>query len=493
MRPEPLTPARTEAEFGCEALAADAASPPLWVIEVPMPLRLWASTGPSPSPERTTTRGLLSVQAVSDAGPGKVLGCGPALSVELAPGRYHLRGQVRSAQYAESGVPPGIDGFAYRIGELADRSCPMDLATRGVHDWDGQFPFTVDTALDLNADGRREVRVEYQMGFMNPGTRLLVNEAYPRCLTVVADVPAHLRPLPARTHGFSDLRFSFWRLHPVDGFGGRMTIEYDGKYDAATSAYDVSRFIRCRDGYPGESPAADRERERLCERWLRSNDESAVPYETVERWLGAPEHRGRLENPAELAGTQATALLRALDAGGSRWEYSGVNECAPRAKEHAWVFGLRLHAARDPPRAWSREAFVVVRRSPGQPARVSAVLDASPCPVADVPGDLESFVDAWLEKPWREASAEASGSPGLRAQHLRLQRARAAERIESTEVSGCATPPDAPAWLWTARVPAAPPFAGYMSSTPTYLVIKRAAGGFVVDSSAEVRPPPCSL
>ncbi|WP_437475821.1 hypothetical protein WME75_24495 [Sorangium sp. So ce1014] len=491
-RPEPLTPARTEAELGCEAMAADAANPPFWVIEVPKPLRLWASTGPFPSPELTTTRALISVQAMSDTGPGDVLACGPALSVELAPGRYALRGRVRSAQYTESGVPPGIDGFAYRISELADRACPTDLATRGIHDWDGQFPFTVDTDLDLNADGKRDVRVEYQPGFMNPGTRLLVKEEYPRCLRVVADLPARLRPLPTRKHGFSDLRLGFWRLHPVDGFGGRMVIEYDGKYDASTSAYDVNRFVRCRDGYPGESPAADRERERLCERWLRSNDDSAVPYELVERWLGVPAYRDRLENPTELAGTQATALLRALDAEGVRWQYGAVRACEPRAGERAWVFGLELHAQHDPPQAWSREAFVVVRQPRGQPARVSAVLDASPCPVADVPSDLESFVDAWLEKPWREARSAASGSPGLSAQHRRLQRARAAERIELADVSGCATPPHAPAWLWTARIPAPPALSEYMSSTPTYLVIRRSAAGFVVDSSTEVRPPHCS-
>lgn len=492
MRPEPLTPARTEAELSCEAMAEDAANPPLWVIEVPKPLRLWASTGPSPSPELTTTRALISLQAMSDTGPGNVLGCGPALSVELAPGRYALRGRVRSAQYTESGVPPGIDGFAYRISELADRACPTDLATRGIHDWDGQFPFTVDTDLDLNTDGRRDVRVEYQPGFMNPGTRLLVKEEYPRCLRVVADLPARLRPLPTRKHGFSDLRLGFWRLHPVDGFGGRMVIEYDGKYDASTSAYDVNRFVRCREGYLGESPAADRERERLCERWLRSNDDSAVPYELVERWLGVPAYRDRLESPTELAGTQATALLRALDAEGVRWQYGAVRACEPRAGERTWVFGLELHAEHDPPQAWSREAFVVVRQPRGQPARVSAVLDASPCPLADVPSDLESFVDAWLEKPWSEARSAASGSPGLRAQHLRLQRARAAERIELADVSGCATPPHAPAWLWTALIPAPPALAEYMSSTPTYLVIRRSAGGLVVDSSTEVRPPHCS-
>ncbi|KYF59486.1 hypothetical protein BE08_35205 [Sorangium cellulosum] len=492
MRPEPLTPARTEAEFSCEAMAADAASPPLWAIEVPRPLRLWASTGPSP--EFTTTRALISVQAMLDDGPGDVLACGPALSAELAPGRYALRGRVRSTRYTESGVPPGIDGFAYRIDELADSSCPKDLATRGIHDWDGQFPFTVDTDLDLNADGTRDLRVEYQMAFMNPGTRLLVHEAYPRCLRIVADVPALLRPLPTRTHGFSDLRFSFWELHPVDGFGGRMVFEYDGKYNTSTSAYSVSRFVRCRDGYPGESPAADRERERLCERWLRASHDSAVPYDLVERWLNVPAYRDRLESPAELAGAQATALLRALDAEGVRWgwQVGAIRACAPRAGQRAWVFGLELHAQRDPPRTWSREAFVVVRQPRGQPARVSAVLDASPCPVADVPSDLEAFVDAWIEKPWSAARSEASGASGLRAQHLRLQRARAAERIELAEVSGCAAPPDAPAWLWTARISSPPALAEHMGSTPTYLVLRRSATGFVVDSGTEVRPPHCS-
>ncbi|WP_437995148.1 hypothetical protein WMF26_27810 [Sorangium sp. So ce185] len=492
VRPEPLTPARTEAELGCDVMAADAANPPLWMIEVPRPLRLWASTGPSPSPELTTTRALLSVQTMSDTGPGDVLGCGPTLSVELAPGRYALRGRVRSAQYTESGVPPGIEGFAYRMSELADRSCPTDLATRGIHDWDGQFPFTVDTDLDLNADGERDVRVECQMAFTNPGTRLLVNEAYPRCLRVVADLPALVRPLPTRTHGFSDLRLGFWRLHPVDGFGGRMVIEYDGKYDASRSAYGVSRFVRCRDGYPGESPAADRERERLCERWLRSTDDSAVPYELVERWLGVPASRDRLESPTELAATQATALLRALDAEGVRFRFGDVRACEPRAGQRAWVFGLELHAPRDPPGAWSREAFVVVRQLRGQPARVSAVLDASPCPVADAPSDLESFVEGWLEKPWSEARTVANGSPELRATHLRLNRARAAARVELTEVSGCAAPPHAPAWLWTARIAPPPPLAEFMTSAPTYLIIKRSATGLVVDSGAEVRPPHCS-
>jgi hypothetical protein len=184
-----------------------------------------------------TGRALLSVTTVGSS--PHLLACGAAIALDLAPGRYWIRGQTRTTIYSESCQPPLPSGFMYRVSKPGDASCPAQLATRGVHDWDGAFPFEVTRDWLVDGDTKRDFRVDYQMAFMNPGTRLLVNAPYPACQRVVADVPAKLQPLPLRSHGYRDFRFAFWELHPVPGFGGRVVTEYPASYSPVTGSYEV--------------------------------------------------------------------------------------------------------------------------------------------------------------------------------------------------------------------------------------------------------------
>lgn len=360
---EPLSIARVEADFGCAHATDAAVNPPLRLLEVKENVRFWASTGPIFPSSLRTGRALLSVTTVGSS--PHSLACGAAIALDLAPGRYWIRGQTRTTIYSESWQSPLPSGFMYRVSKPGDASCPAQLATRDVHDWDGAFPFEVTRDWLVDADTKRDFRVDYQMAFMNPGTRLLVNTPYPACQRVVADVPAKLQPLPSRTHGYRNFRFAFWELHPLPGFGGRMVTEYPASYSPVTGSYEVGPFSRCIEGFASDSPASDRASERLCGEWLRQTQPTRVPYEFVTSWLDrAPAERSQVPPAPAPASPRALALLRALDDEGFRAEISGATACAPLPGRTEFAFQLLLYG----PRFKRQEPPSVGRRS--IPARV---------------------------------------------------------------------------------------------------------------------------
>jgi hypothetical protein len=478
-----LTVARVEGDFGCLRATDAAVNPPLRLLEVKEHVRLWASIGPAFPSFLRRGRAVLSVTTV---GPSpSLLACGPAIALDLAPGRYWIRGQTRTTIYGEAGQPPLPSGFMYRVSKLGDTSCPAQLATRGVHDWDGDFPFEVTQDWLIDADTKRDFRVDYQMAFMNPGTRLLVNAPYPTCQRVVADVPAKLQPLPSRTHGYRDFRFAFWDLHPVPAFGGRMVTEYPARYSTITGSYEVGRLSRCIEGFASDSPARDRFSERLCAEWLRQTEPTRPPYELVASWLdSAPAVRSQLLPATATASSKGLALLRALDDEGFRAEI-GATVCAPRPGKTELVLQLRLHGLRDVAGSWSREAWLLFTRAPGHADVLSGVFDSSPCPLAADPDGVEDFMEAWLEQPWRAGSGGATS-----ADHDRVQRARHAERVASVDTGACAraNDPAAPSsWLYSVFI--APSDGG--APAPTYFVVSGRSGAFSVVRSGRIQPAHC--
>jgi hypothetical protein len=479
-----LTVARVESDFGCARASDAAVNPPLRLLEVNENVRLWASIGPAFPSALRTGRALLSVTTV---GPSPaLLACGPAIALDLAPGRYWIRGQTRTTIYGESGQAPLPSGFMYRVSKVGDTSCPAQLATRGIHDWDGDFPFEVTQDWLIDADTKRDFRVDYQVAFMNPGTRLLVNAPYPTCQRVVADVPAKLQPLPSRTHGYRDFRFAFWDLHPVPAFGGRMITEYPARYSTITGSYEVGTLSRCIEGFASDSPARDRESERLCAEWLRQTEPTRAPYELAASWLDrAPAERPQVLPAPAAASPEAQALLRALDDEGFRAEISGGTACAPRPGRTELVLQLRLHGLRDVAGSWSREAWLLFTRAPGHADVLSGVFDSSPCPLAAEPDGVEDFMEAWLEQPWRAGRGGASS-----VDHGRVQRARRAERIASADIGACAraNDPAAPSsWLYGVFIA---PSDG-SAPAPTYFVVSGRPGTFSVVGSGRVQPAHC--
>lgn len=483
---EPLRNAPNESSFGC-SLDALGGTTPLAVLELDRRLRVWASVGPSFSEALTTGRAVLSISPESS--PSQALACGVEVSVDLPPGRYLIRGQQRLTAFGQAYRPAG-DGFAYRVSEVGDDSCPTELAVRGIHDWDGEFPFTVDFDWDLDRDGHEDARVEYQMAFMNPGTRILLAEQYPRCLRIAADEPALVRRLPSHSAGATDLYLSYWELHPVETFGGRMAVNYDAKYNRATASYRVNRLLSCKDGFPDDS-GADAVREKLCLRWLNQTTSPRDYYTVVEHWLQIPNERRKLS--AFTHAESGDELLRLLDAEGYQWQYGAVRSCRSHSANPEWAFQLRLYAADDKPDRWTSERYLVVSRRPGAEPRVVDVRDDSPCPIAEVPigPELEEFTMQWLEQPWPDARVHAE--PRLSAQHASLRRAHLEQRLDVMDVAGCASARDKPAWVWTAAV--TPPSSPEQEPrpTPVYVVLERHGERLHVASVSDVRPNGCQV
>jgi hypothetical protein len=484
-----LTPARTEADYGCRHATDARLSPPLRLLQVSQPVRLWASTGPEFPASLVTRRALLSVTTTGDS--PTLLACGAQVAVDLAPGRYWIRGQTRSAFQVGTGENAVAPGLVYRLAQPGDSACPVELATRGIHDWDGEFPYEVHTDERINADAKPDVRIEYQAGYTSAGTRLLVSVPYPACFRVVAEAPALVRALPSRSAGFRDYRWIFRPLHPVETWGGRVFAEYDARYSPDSAMYDQGRFVSCHEALPSESGRADRERELWCERWLRAIAPMSVPNALVARWLdAAPSERGRVPSSASANSAATVELLRALDSEGFSAELLGGSACAPAARRLDFVFRVKLHP---PAAALKREVFVLATRRPGRHDEIAGVFADPPCAAEDVPGALEAFLDAWREQPWSEARRSSSDAPGIARAHAALQRASRAERLDGAELSTCATSPEAPAptWLVAARLTPEPQLADVGSVLPSYFIVGRRGASFVVLSATDVRPAHC--
>ncbi|MDF3067634.1 MAG: hypothetical protein K0R38_3235 [Polyangiaceae bacterium] len=480
-----LTPAATEAVFGCAHATDERLSPPLHLLEVTEPVRFWASTGPKFPASLVTQRALVSL-TTSEQEP-KTLACGETISVDLEPGRYWVRGQTRTTLKGDGDAPVG---FAYRLSEPGDSRCPAALATRGIHDWNGEFPVEV-SAERVNADPVIDVRVDYQLAYTSAATRLLVSEPYPACLRVVADGGV-ARARPGWSHGYRKYRWAFRPLHPVEGWGGRVITEYDAPYSPIDASYQGLRFLGCHEAFPDDSPSSDRERERLCNRWLRATDRMTWPHALVLRWLDAPPgERGRVPHTAALASPATSALLRTLDDEGARAELTGATACAPRPGAADFAFHLTLHGVHGDP---AREAFVLVSRRSGTVDEVAGVFEQSPCAPEDVPGELEAFVERWRDQPWTAARLASGGSAGIATAHGRLQRAHRDERLEGADLSRCATSltsPAAASWLYSARLVPPPPRSDLGSPLPSYFVWKRRGSTFVVTEATDVKPSHC--
>jgi hypothetical protein len=181
---EPLPEAATEAQWTCEP-APGVPLAPIGRLRIERKLRFWASAGPRP--QQDGARALLSVRALVGGVHGSLLACGSELGLDLEPGEYAIYGSERLTRSMSYDAIRLGAGFVYRVGEPGNRQCPKALAAFGISDWDGEFPFEVVTTNDLNGDGRRDVAVHYQAAATNRGTRLLVTEAYPRCLRTVLD------------------------------------------------------------------------------------------------------------------------------------------------------------------------------------------------------------------------------------------------------------------------------------------------------------------
>ncbi len=485
----PLTPARREADFGCEHATDARASPPLHLLELTEPLRLWASTGPAFPTSLVTRRALLSVTTAGTE--ATTLACGASISVDLEPGRYWVRGQTRTTLQGDSGDSRAPIGFAYRLSALGDGSCPAALATRGIHDWDGEFPFEV-SAERVDADAVPDVRVDYQLGYTSAATRLLVTEPYPTCLRVVADGGV-ARAEPGWTHGHRNYRWAFRPLHPVQGWGGRVITEYDAPYSTTTNSYEVGRFRACHEALPSDSPRSDRARELYCARWLRATDPMTWPDGLVARWLdAAPAARELVPHAASLASEATSALLRALDEEGSRATVKGGAACAPAPQRRDFAFHVALLSTEG---EHARDAYVLVTRRPGVSDELAGVFfDSSPCAAEDVPLGAATFFERWLDEPWRAARASTSGAPGIEAAHARWSGASRAARVQDQETSSCATSllaPASPSWLFTAWVAPAPGATAIGEPTPIYVTVGRRALGFVVLAASDVKPAHC--
>lgn len=484
-----LTPARTEADYGCRHATDARLSPPLRLLQVSQPVRLWASTGPDFPVSLVTRRALLSVTTTGDS--PALLACGGQVAVDLAPGRYWIRGQTRSAFQVGSGDSAAAPGFVYRLAQPGDSACPVELATRGIHDWDGEFPYEVHADERIDADAKPDVRIEYQAGYTSAGTRLLVSVPYPACFRVVAEAPALVRALPNRRAGFRDYRWTFRPLHPVEIWGGRVFAEYDAHYSPDSAMYEQGRFTACHEALPSESGWADRERERWCERWLRALAPMSVPNALVASWLdAAPSERARVPSSASLASAATVALLRGLDSEGFSAELSGGSACAPAPRRVDFVFRVKLHP---PAAALKHEVFVLATRRPGRHDEIAGVFAESPCAAEDVPDELEAFQEAWREQPWSDARRSSSDAPGIARAHAALRRASRSERLDGVELSTCATSPEAPAptWLVAARLRPEPQLADVASVLPSYFIVGRRGASFVVLSATDVRPAHC--
>jgi hypothetical protein len=149
----------------------------------------WASTGPTPhhwfdGRDHGTPWLVLELGTPCELSGSRVAE-GHEIGVDLAPGSYTL--SVRhwpTGLHREHALPT----LAYRFSNPKDATCAPQFLSKGLPDWNGESPVSVRGVGDLNHDGLLDSAAVYQASAMGQmGTRLLVQEAYPRCARVVFD------------------------------------------------------------------------------------------------------------------------------------------------------------------------------------------------------------------------------------------------------------------------------------------------------------------
>ena len=479
---DPLPFADSESAFSCPDGQSmnDAEKPATWRsalarLDATRPARLWASSGPTSS-LRNQERSLLLLVRLADDGTIAPVACGAAWGVDLEPGHYLVYGATRTRQNNDS-----VPGFLYRVSQAGDRSCPAELATRGVHDWDGEFPFSVRPAGDLNGDGTPDLAVAYQYAYLNPGTRLLVSRPYPECYRIVLDEASAIELRRTRTRGWRDIELHYWSLHPDPFFGGRMTVSFAGRYDSQLGAYTPFRFDGCADGFP-ENQSDTALRERLCNSHYRAAPPLSL-IDQIERWLAS----APAERPLWDLGEPGRALLDAIDERGMRFRLEPEDECPARGNTRVFTTNLKLRSDTDSEQTWTRELFVNFELGARETlARVTSVSDSSPCPLAPEASEALDYVSEWLA-----GDPTRTRDPNLSSARSRLQRALRADRLQILDVRSCASEPQDPTWLWSAVLSSGS--ADDPIYTPYYLRLSANQGHWQVLAVSSVAPPQCPL
>lgn len=437
--------------------------------------RLWASVGPTSSP-RSKQRSLLLLVRLADDGTVTRVACAAAWGVDLEPGQYLIYGATRTRPNNDS-----VPGFLFRVNHAGDHSCPAELATRGIHDWDGDFPFSVRPAGDLNGDGAPDLAVAYQYAYLNPGTRLLISRPYPECYRIVLDEASAVQLLETRTRGWRDIELRYWSLHPDSFFGGRMTVSFAGRYDSQLGAYAPLRFDGCADGFPGKQ-SDTAQRERLCNAFYRAAPPLSL-LEQIEHWLAsAPAQR-----PAWDLGESGRELLDAIDERGMRFDLGAEDECPTRGNTRVFTTNLKLRSDTDSEQSWTRQLFVTFELGVRETrARVTSISESSPCPVAPEAPEALDYVSEWLG-----VDAIRTKDPALGSARSRLRRALKADRLQLSDVRSCASDPQKPTWLWSALLSSGP--ANDPIYTPLYLRLTATQGHWQVLGVSSVAPPQCPL
>jgi hypothetical protein len=479
---DPLQFAESESAFSCPDRQSmnDPEKPATWRsalarLHVTRPARLWASIGPASS-LRGKERSLLLLVRLAEDGTLAPAACGAAWGVDLEPGHYLIYGATRTRQNNDS-----VPGFLYRVSQVGDRSCAAELATRGVHDWNGEFPFSVQPAADLNGDGTPDLAVTYQYAYLNPGTRLLVSTPYPECYRIVLDEASAVQLRRTRTRGWRDIELHYWSLHPDPFFGGRMTVSFAGRYDPQLGGYAPFRFDRCADGFP-ENQSDTALRERLCNSHYRAAPPLSL-LDQIERWLAS----APAERPVWDLGEPGRALLDAIDERGMRFSLEPEDECPARGDTRVFTANLKLRSDTDSEQSWTRELFVNFElRAHETIARVTSVSDSSPCPVAPQAPEALDYVSEWLA-----AGPTRTNAPNLSSARSRLRRALQADRLRISDVRSCASEPQNPTWLWSAQLSSGS--ADDSIDTPFYLRLSAPQGHWQVLAVSSVAPPQCPL
>lgn len=461
----PLPFAAKESEFSCAALTKAISErnrsdviEPVAHLRVSYSKRLWASIGPEPLSVRKSGRSLLLLARAAADGSRAALACAANFGLDLEPGDYFIYGATRTRQ----GYAP-TPGPLFRVSPRGDTACPADLASRGLHDWDGEFPIETRAVGDLDDDGKADLAVDYQYGYTNPGTRLLVARPYPDCLRIVADEAGTIEPLPQRTHGWRDIAYAYWSLHPNEFFGGRMVVRYAGHYDRALDAYSATQFQRCTDGFPDAGSDTVR-RERLCDQSYRDRPVQSAS-ELTEEWLSSAPARRPPWNVGEL-GTQ---LLNAVDEQEQTFNVDADYECPMSGTTRRFTLDLKLRTSTDGDKTWTRELFLnwelgARDRSP----RLASISESSLCPFTpdEADGALE-FGESWAA------------------------RAHPRARVESASVRGCASSPGRPTWLWSALLHSGSDRDPQLS--PIYLLLGQPRGKWQILHTSQVVPGQCPL
>jgi len=444
-------------------------------LKLSQPQRLWASVGAEPLSPRSSGRSLLVLtRADSSDGPRSIVACAANFGLDLPSGDYFIYGATR---ISHSYFPQ--TGPIYRVSRPGDETCPAQLATYGISDWNGDFPVSTRAAGDLDGDGAADLAVDYQYAFTNPGTRLLVARPYPDCYRVALDEAASVLPFGTRTQGWNDIVYSYWSLHPVEFLGGRMSVSFAGRYDRKLGRYTPARFQRCVDGFP-DGASDQRQREQLCNQYyraalLRSADD------ITDEWLSsAPAQR-----TAWQTGELERQLLDAIDEQELRFGVERAVECPRAGKTRRFTVNLKLRSATDSDQTWTRELFVNWQLGPRDTdLRLSSVSESSPCPFADDASDALEFVESWAEKANPVAASLSSA-------HSALQRAQARGRLELPNVRGCASEPGTPTWTWSAILLSGKEDAPLR--TPLYLLLGRSGERWQVLGSSQIAPAQCPL